>query len=999
MPQDRTRGWKWSGVPINDEAADEHDYLNYEQSPADQTSVASTSGLASPPIAGSTSIVATATVPATTPVSVPSHEWLEHYYRNLTYSTAAIEQVKNRTKLIADHIKSSVNQLHNPLVWGEGRTRRGLVIGSVQSGKTASMLGVIASSLDEGTDIVVLLSGTKTSLMQQTVDRMYNDLIPLKDTKYAYILPRHSDANVTSDKIGWSPSMTPARRDKYTREITESLQKGKKIILGVMKQKDHLTNVSKILEEAITNLTSTHTKPIHMLVVDDESDDASILDTQDTKSTPTRICRLWSGTKSSMQYHHTHNESFFATYVGYTATPQANILQDHENPLYPENFIFSLKTPHFKVIPGDDASYIESDGIKATYTGGEIFYNTDFSNPDASITCTEFSNENQIDLSGPIRAFLVGAAVHLLEQNKLPPEQSERYDSLEDAKTDYVEPFTMVYHPSAMKGEHFSGRDSIVDWLNIGPPDNNGEGEDQSEEEEGQDSNNNEASGELAATTELDQRNENFDPNLLLQHLEKHSKDWEDWINRFNESSEEWNGFIGKSEFSNISFPWPEVKKAIFERVMPSLKIRVLNSDVKADDKPKFKPWQNPENPKEIMPQTDCISIFVAGNVLGRGLTIEGLRITAFERSSTVPAQDTQMQMQRWFGYRGNYLPKIRLFLSETQLEHFTDYHRSDVVVKNIVLSKESNIDVTKRINFQPDILTTSTTVPTLKTATSRRPIHPGRFPAFMVFNESEDDKLNNLTILSEFTDKIELIDLFQGTGKEIGTISSKKISSSDIAKFLEGLLFTTHKPGSKHPDFKRWESYNRNYELGFQPNKLCKTFSSDFGELGDIITTNSPYSIAAYLKVWLKSTTLNRSFTYAPNNEVWDGSVNAPEFKLVILNGSLASTRPIKDKKKNTFKVNLSKRSAESGYWGNGTGSANRFDDQLVDYHTPGAGPAPMTPLGGSKYKGEPNPRFVQEGHSGLMVIRLIEVDGLPSLAIGFNLPIDGPAHLRSNN
>ena len=126
---------------------------------------------------------------------------------------------------------------------------------------------------------------------------------------------------------------------------------------------------------------------------------------------------------------------------------------------------------------------------------------------------------------------------------------------------------------------------------------------------------------------------------------------------------------------------------------------------------------------------------------------------------------------------------------------------------------------------------------------------------------------------------------------------------------------------------------------------------------------------------------------------------MNAPEFKLVILNGGLASTQPIEDRNKKTFKVNLSERSAESVFWGNGTGSANRFDDQLVDYHVPGSGPAPMTPRGSGKYKGQPNPRFVQNGHSGLMVIRLIKVDGLPSLAIGFNLPIDGPAHLRANN
>ena len=999
MPGNQERGWRWSSRGLDDDSSTEQESLTDEQHDAVGTSSISTSGQTSSTTAPQNPVTPISSTVTPAPSIAHSHDWLDNYYQKLTYSKAAIDQVKNRTSLIADHIEASVNQYSNSLVWGEGRTRRGLVIGSVQSGKTASMLGVIASSLDRGTDIIVLLSGTKISLMQQTVDRMYHDLIPPIDTKYAYILPKHSDANVASDKIGWSPSMTSARRTRYIREITEYLEKGKKIILGVMKQKDHLINVSKILEEAISNFTSKQDKSIHMLVVDDESDDASILDTQDTKSTPTRICRLWAGTKSSVDYHHTHNESLFATYIGYTATPQANILQDHENPLYPENFIFSLKTPHFETIQGDEATYIETGGIKATYTGGEIFYNTEFSDQDASITCTEFSNGNTINLAGPIRAFLVGAAIHLLEINKLPPDQSNRYNSISEAMSDYVEPFTMVYHPSAMKGEHFGGRESIIDWINIGPPKDQEEGEHQTEEQVIQDTDANETSGEDNTTAEHEQRIEEIDPDLLQGHLETHSKDWKDWMNRFNKSSQEWNGFIGKNEFSKISYSWPEIKQAIFERVLPSLKIRVLNSDVNADDKPKFKPWKNPENPDEIMPQSDCISIFVAGNVLGRGLTIEGLRVTAFERSSSIPAQDTQMQMQRWFGYRGGYLPMIRLFLSQTQLEHFTDYHRSDVVVKNIVLEKESSIDITKKINFQPDILTSSTTVPTLKTNTSRRPIHPGKFPAFMVFTESEEDKEHNLSILLNTVKSLQLTDLENGNGVKIGFAGTRRIPSLELATFLESLQFTTHKPGPLHPDYKRWEGYNTNYNLGFTPNALCKTFGGDIGILGDIITTNSPYSIAAYLKVWAKSTTLNRSFTYAPDDEVWDGTVNPPEFNIVILNGNSSNTKTVEDENKNTFSVKFSQRTSESNFWGNGTGSANRFDDKLVDFHLSGSASAPMTPHGSGKYEGDPNPRFVQNGHPGLMVIRLIEVDGLPSLAIGFSMPVDGPAHLRANN
>src|SRR4051812_25003294 len=44
--------------------------------------------------------------------------------------------------------------------WPASRVRRGLVMGAVQSGKTASMLGVAARSLDQNVDAVVVLAGT-----------------------------------------------------------------------------------------------------------------------------------------------------------------------------------------------------------------------------------------------------------------------------------------------------------------------------------------------------------------------------------------------------------------------------------------------------------------------------------------------------------------------------------------------------------------------------------------------------------------------------------------------------------------------------------------------------------------------------------------------------------------------------------------------------------------------------------------------------------------------
>src|SRR3954465_9943997 len=53
--------------------------------------------------------------------------------------------------------------------WPEGRGLRGVVMGAVQSGKTASMLGVAALSLDAGVDMILVLAGTRVSLWRQTL--------------------------------------------------------------------------------------------------------------------------------------------------------------------------------------------------------------------------------------------------------------------------------------------------------------------------------------------------------------------------------------------------------------------------------------------------------------------------------------------------------------------------------------------------------------------------------------------------------------------------------------------------------------------------------------------------------------------------------------------------------------------------------------------------------------------------------------------------------------
>ena len=121
----------------------------------------------------------------------------------------------------------------------------------------------------------------------------------------------------------------------------------KVLIFIIPKIYQHIYNVASVIENSLQHYSLTD--PLHMVVFDDESDDASILDANKSKTVPYAITRLWAGTKESANFDRTHNNLFYATYLNYTATPQANMLQIEANPLAPTDFIFTQNTIHRRV--------------------------------------------------------------------------------------------------------------------------------------------------------------------------------------------------------------------------------------------------------------------------------------------------------------------------------------------------------------------------------------------------------------------------------------------------------------------------------------------------------------------------------------------------------------------------------------------------------------------------------------------------------------------------
>lgn len=272
-----------------------------------------------------------------------------------------------------------------PDEWSFRRSRTGLVMGSVQSGKTASMLGVSALAIDNGLDIIVVLAGTRLSLWRQTYERLLQQLDSGEENaqkvKRRLLCPAPGIA--LSEQ---THSLTTTYR-LSSAQVRKRLRQRKPLIIVAMKQTDHLHALGASLRDNVFKEVEQLGRSVHMLVLDDEADDGSILDaivesSQDPiygnlKQIPRAIANLWDPPQGSP-------ENLFSTYIAYTATPQANLLQEDHNPLAPRDFLISLRTPLDVGHPVDttdpgnlnaprSSTYPEAAGIRSYYTGGEVF--------------------------------------------------------------------------------------------------------------------------------------------------------------------------------------------------------------------------------------------------------------------------------------------------------------------------------------------------------------------------------------------------------------------------------------------------------------------------------------------------------------------------------------------------------------------------------------------------------------------------------------------------
>ena len=188
-----------------------------------------------------------------------------------------------------------------------------LVVGEVQSGKTASFQAVAAMARDVGFPVIFVLTGTKKILLSQTLQRFLDDFQPSDDDGRASLLIEKSSLSKKSLKR-YEDAVSA-----ILSEPTASMQPA--LILCQLKNPAGLRRVRTIL----TKLEAHVGKPVPALIIDDESDQAGL-----NVGTPGQPSATYA------EIHRLLDSAEFLNYVMYTATPQANLLTDVDDVLSPQ---------------------------------------------------------------------------------------------------------------------------------------------------------------------------------------------------------------------------------------------------------------------------------------------------------------------------------------------------------------------------------------------------------------------------------------------------------------------------------------------------------------------------------------------------------------------------------------------------------------------------------------------------------------------------------------
>ena len=286
-----------------------------------------------------------------------------------------------------------------------GFERRGLVVASVQSGKTANYIGLICRAADAGYKIIIVMAGVHNVLRNQTQARLEDGFTGFNIVEQQAIEPvgvglyngRRRPIACTSRDADFNKRRASALKGIQTAHTNEPW-------LFVIKKN------SNSLKQVYEWLRDNASPNDQLLLIDDEADNASIngkYKRERREDEPTRI---------NGQIRNILNYFTRKCYVGYTATPYANILIDpevdteqHGKDLFPSSFIYTLE---------ESSDYFGADKVFADYDDNKPKY-LRFIDDIETVLPPKHKSDYHVDdipetLKDAIRTFIVATAIRAL---------------------------------------------------------------------------------------------------------------------------------------------------------------------------------------------------------------------------------------------------------------------------------------------------------------------------------------------------------------------------------------------------------------------------------------------------------------------------------------------------------------------------------------------------------------------------------------------------------
>ena len=522
-------------------------------------------------------------------------EWLfwTRYKRYLAEQKHFAPEVISQLDDLTDRI---LDKLFNPQRDDVIINKKGLVVGQVQSGKTANYTGLICKAADAGFNLIIILAGIHNNLRSQTQTRIDEGFLGF-DTQNT----RAYDMNRTIRiGVGLIPGFdnaiansytTSTERGDFTKQAANTagfnFNNPQPIILVIKK------NVS-VLKRLYSWLKSQSTHDIiankSLLLIDDEADNASINTSRDGDD-PTAI------NKNICKIIKLFNRS---AYVGYTATPFANIfIPLDKDDLFPKDFIINLPAPDNYIGPekvfGTSANPDGNEDllpIVFPVTDSDTFVPAGHKRDDPKPTIDDIPES----LKTAIKCFIITCAIRIARG------QENKHNS-------------MLIHVSRFQAwqNHLK---IIIDRLFKY------------------------YKNEIEAN----------DPTIMEEFRQIFEEDTPTYRSYCSITREIMNSpVLSRVDNRMRLHTWDEIKPLLYRAVQ---KIEVKSINGTSGDSLTY--YENEKNGISV--------IAIGGDKLSRGLTLEGLSVSYFLRASKM--YDTLMQMGRWFGYRPGYVDLCRLFTS-----------------------------------------------------------------------------------------------------------------------------------------------------------------------------------------------------------------------------------------------------------------------------------------------------------------------------------------------